>query len=103
MSDSDLTATEQDLAQAALDVSTMIETRANHDNDYWCEDLIPPDTEDDVLGSTLRTPAGDPAPKAGFTLWRGNRPYDVTIEPHPTDPATPWQAAHWAEATTNEA
>jgi hypothetical protein len=76
--DSNLTATERELAEVAGMLANAVPSHAELDG-YWAEELIPPMTEDEVLSSSLYTQPGNPTPVAGFTLWHGNRAYRVAI------------------------
>ena len=84
MADKDLTETERELAELAGKLANAVDSHGELD-DCWAEELIPPMSEDDVLSSWLYTRPGSPGPRAGFTLWQGDKPYQVIlVESEPT-------------------
>jgi len=79
-----LTTMEHGLALAALYVAEAVDTAGTGDgpmSGYWAEEHTTPDTEEDVLPSTLYGGPGENKPRSGFTLWNGAHGYRVTIEP----------------------
>jgi hypothetical protein len=80
--DQNLTGDERTLAAVVLDVAGAVDAR---NDGYWAEDHTPPDSDDDVLTSTLYTRPGDPEPTAGFTLWTpGGDGYRLTLQKLPS-------------------
>jgi len=72
-----LTDRERELAEAVNEIAGAVDASAK--DGCWAEELTPPDSEDDVLSSSLYTRPGSTYPEAGFTYWRGDVAYRVVL------------------------